>query len=82
MALRVNRAPLTLIKCIGSSLYLEWLMGNLVPRIAITAGLPVVQKSYATVPIATSPALKPAVRQQSEPKKGVMDYVLTTADAV
>ena len=40
------------------------------------------QRTYATIPAVTSPAQTPAVQRSSEPKKGVMDYVLTTADAV
>ena len=43
---------------------------------------PVIQKSYVIISPATSQAQKPAVQQQSEPKKGIMDYVLTTVDAV
>ena len=48
----------------------------------VRGGVPAVQKSYATIPAVTSQAQTPVVQRQSEPKKGVMDYVLTTADAV
>jgi hypothetical protein len=44
------------------------------------AGIPAIQRSYATIPTVTSPAQPPAVQRQE--KKGVMDFVLTSADAV
>lgn len=50
------------------------------PHSYARAGIPAIQRSYATVPADTSPAQPPAV--QSQQKKGVMDYVLTSADAV
>jgi hypothetical protein len=46
------------------------------------AAIPAIQKSYATVPAVASTAQTPAVQRAGEPKKGVMDYVLTSADAV
>ena len=50
------------------------------PHSYARAGIPAIQRSYATIPAVTSPAQPPAV--QSQEKKGVMDYVLTSADAV
>lgn len=44
-------------------------------------GISSTQRFYATIPAVVSPAQVPAVQRQ-EQKKGVMDYVLTTADAV
>jgi len=46
------------------------------------SAIPAIQKSYATIPAVASTAQTPAVQRAGEPKKGVMDYVLTSADAV
>jgi len=67
MALRTTRIPLNL--------------ANL-PRSTPRSVIPSIQRSYATIPAVTSPAQTPALQRSSEPKKGVMDYVLTSADAV
>ena len=48
----------------------------------VRAGVSAIHRMSATIPAVTSPAQTPAVQRGSEPKKGVMDYVLTTADAV
>ena len=58
------------------------LIHQIVPASVFRAGAPVIQRHYATIPAVTSPAQTPAVQRSSEPKKGVMDYVLTTADSV
>jgi len=67
MALRTSRIPMTLARLSSS---------------VIRTSTPVIQRHYATIPAVTSPAQPPAVQQSSLPKKGVMDYVLTTADSV
>lgn len=54
----------------------------LVPTSFIRAGVPVIQRTYATVPAVNSSAQATAVQRKSEPKKGVMDFVLTNVDAV
>jgi hypothetical protein len=52
-----------------------------VPHRIGRAGILTTPRFYATIPAVVSPAQVPAVQRQ-EQKKGVMDYVLTTADAV
>ena len=55
---------------------------SIVPSSVLRVGTPVIQRHYAAIPAVTSPAQPPAVQRPSEPRKGVMDYVLTTADSV
>jgi hypothetical protein len=81
MALRTSRIPLNLAKCKDPHLY-DATNTPLVPISCTRTTIPYINRYYATVPAVTSPAQTPAVQQSSEPKKGVMDYVLTTADAV
>ena len=83
MALRTSRIPLNMAKCnknspsaVGSTNV------DVVPRSVPRSVIPIVQRFYATIPAVTSPAQPPALQRSSEPKKGVMDYVLTSADAV
>jgi hypothetical protein len=54
---------------------------DIVPHRIARAGIPATQRFYATIPAVVSPAQPPAVQRQDQ-KKGVMDYVLTSADAV
>src|SRR5271170_7044270 len=82
MALRSGRITMNLVKrkSILSTLQITTDI-IIVPRSIPRTAIPALQRSYATVPTVTSPAHPPALQRQ-EPKKGVMDYVLTTADAV
>jgi hypothetical protein len=63
-------------------IFVGWTNANVVPRSTPRSVIPSIQRFYATIPAVTSPAQTPALQRSSEPKKGVMDYVLTSADAV
>jgi hypothetical protein len=83
MALRISRIPLSLAKCNRIHFgYENATNAALVSPSFIRAEVPAIQRTYATVPAANSPAHPPAVQRKSEPKKGVMDFVLTNVDAV
>lgn len=83
MALRTTRIPLSLAKCILTRSMFGIANNNIVVQhTTFRAGVPVVQRAYATVPSVAIPAQTPALRKQSVSKKGVLDYVLTSADAV
>jgi hypothetical protein len=82
MSLRTSRIPLSLAKC-NESPFFHWVATDTdvgIPRVA-RAGIPATSRFYATIPAVVSPAQTPALQRQ-EPKRGVMDYVLTSADAV
>ena len=81
MALRTSRIPLNLAKC-KHPIWTTQTNTPLVPTSCTRTTIPSISRCYATIPAVTSPPRTRAVQRSPEPKKGVMDYVLTTADAV
>ena len=82
MPLRTTRIPLILAKrdrILFHKFHADFVLAQRIPTNVPSTWT---QRPYATVPVVRSPVKMPAVQQKSEPRKGVMDYILTSADTV